>query len=164
MCDVNRLYIYAASPSAPVFQCVKHLIRYILGYPNYTVIYPSFHDSTTTHELRQDVSSVDFHYQKISNGIVAFEESVEGWTDSNKRAIPYIILCLFCVSVHFSAKRHPFNILQVLHLLLGNQMVQWLRLILQKLGFQVSNAPTPIYENSQYTINIIKGKTPNNKG
>ena len=34
-------------------------------------------------------------------------------------------------------------------------MIQWLRLILQNLAFQVSNAPTPIYEDSQPNIDII---------
>ena len=35
-------------------------------------------------------------------------------------------------------------------------MVQWLQPILKNLGFQVSDAPTPIYEDSQPTIVIIK--------
>ena len=35
-------------------------------------------------------------------------------------------------------------------------MVQWIRPILQNLGFQVSDAPTPIYEDIQPTIDIIK--------
>ena len=35
-------------------------------------------------------------------------------------------------------------------------MVQWLRRILQNIGFQVSDAPTPVYEDSQATIDIIK--------
>ena len=35
-------------------------------------------------------------------------------------------------------------------------MVQWILPILQNLGFQVSNAPTTIYEYNQPTIDIIK--------
>ena len=35
-------------------------------------------------------------------------------------------------------------------------MVQWLRLVLQNIGFQVLDAPTPIYEWSQPKIDIIK--------
>ena len=35
-------------------------------------------------------------------------------------------------------------------------MVQWLQTIFKTLGLQVSNAPTPIYEDSQPTIGIIK--------
>ena len=38
------------------------------------------------------------------------------------------------------------------------KMVQCLCPILQKLGFQVSNASNPIYEDSQPTIDIIKAK------
>ena len=37
-------------------------------------------------------------------------------------------------------------------------MIQWLRPILQNLGFQVSDAPNPIYEEIQPTIGIIKTK------
>ena len=37
-------------------------------------------------------------------------------------------------------------------------MVQWLRPILQNLGFQFSNAPTLIYKDSQPTIDTIKEK------
>ena len=35
-------------------------------------------------------------------------------------------------------------------------MVQWLRTILQNLGLQVSDIPTPIYEDIQRNIDIIK--------
>ena len=35
-------------------------------------------------------------------------------------------------------------------------MVQWIQLILKNLGFQVSDAPIPIYEDSQPNIDIIK--------
>ena len=35
-------------------------------------------------------------------------------------------------------------------------MVQWLRTVLQNLGFQVFDAPTPIYEENQPDIVIIK--------
>ena len=35
-------------------------------------------------------------------------------------------------------------------------MIQWLRPILKNLGFQVSDAPNPIYEEIQPTIGIIK--------
>ena len=35
-------------------------------------------------------------------------------------------------------------------------MVQWLQSVLQNLGFQVSDAPTPIYEDSKPKINILK--------
>ena len=35
-------------------------------------------------------------------------------------------------------------------------MVQWIRPILQNLGFQVSHAPTPIYDYIKLTIDIIK--------
>ena len=35
-------------------------------------------------------------------------------------------------------------------------MIQWIRLILQNLGFQVSGAPTPIHEYSQPAIDIIE--------
>ena len=35
-------------------------------------------------------------------------------------------------------------------------MVHWLKPILQNLGFQVSDASTPIYEDRQPTMDIIK--------
>ena len=40
--------------------------------------------------------------------------------------------------------------------LLGYQMVQWILPILQDLGFQLYNSPTPIYEEIQTNIYIIK--------
>ena len=46
---------------------------------------------------------------------------------------------------------------------LATKMVQWLWTILQNLGFQVSDAPTPIYEDSQPTIDIIKEKHPTSR-
>ena len=49
MYDVNCIYIYAASSSAPAFQGTKYLIRYLYGFPHCTIIYPYDLGGTTTH-------------------------------------------------------------------------------------------------------------------
>ena len=72
MCPINRLYSYAADPSAPELQGIKHLICYLDECPHYTIIYPSGLDFTTTNELRKEVSPEDFHSQNISNDHVDF--------------------------------------------------------------------------------------------
>ena len=37
-------------------------------------------------------------------------------------------------------------------------MVQWIWPVLQNLGFQVSDTATPIYEDSEHNVDIIKIK------
>ena len=63
-------------------------------------MYPPDLDVTTTHDLYREVSPDYLHSQKISNGLVAFSDGVEGRYPNDKRAIACVILCIFVVSVH----------------------------------------------------------------
>ena len=99
----------------------------------------------------------------ISNGLVYFSHGQEVCAPNDKISIYCIILCLFGVSIHWSAKNQPSSAAhskdsEVSTFYLSTKMVQWIRPILQNLGFQVSYAPNPKYEYSQPTFVIIKGK------
>ena len=50
---VNRLSIHDSAPSEPVFQGIKHIIRYLDGCPYRPIMYPSGLGDTTTHDLHQ---------------------------------------------------------------------------------------------------------------
>ena len=50
---VNRLYSYADTSSTPELQGIKHLICYLSGCYNHTILTPYGLDGTTTHELHQ---------------------------------------------------------------------------------------------------------------
>ena len=68
---------------------------------------------------------------------------------------------LFGVSVQLLDKTQPDSVAHstdsdVCTFYFATKMVQCLRPILQNIGFQVSDAPTPKYENIQPTIDIIK--------
>ena len=67
----------------------------------------------------------------------------------------------FGIAVHWSAKTQPAFVAhstdsQVRTFYLAKEKVQWLRPILQNLGFQVSNYQNTIYDYSQPTIDIIR--------
>ena len=64
-------------------------------------------DGTTTHELCQESSLGNFHFQNISNGLVDFAYVVEGYDTNDKLAIAWFILCIFGVAVHWSYKTQP---------------------------------------------------------
>ena len=74
----NYLSIHACSQSASSFQGIKYIIRYLSVCPYHSIMYPAVLDVTTTHGLRQEVSPGKFQSQNISNGLVAFEDEVEG--------------------------------------------------------------------------------------
>ena len=44
-------------------------------------------DGTTTHDLCQESSLGNFHFQNISNGLVDFADVVEGYDTNEKLAI-----------------------------------------------------------------------------
>ena len=72
-------------------------------------------------------------------------------------------LSFFCIAIHWLYKTQPYSLeystySEVHPFYLATKMVQWLWPILQKFELQVSNAPTPIYEDSQPTIDIITSK------
>ena len=97
MYSVNRLSIHSFYPSEPYFQGFKHLILYLYVCPHRLIIYPAVLDGATTHDLRQEVSPGDFHSQKISNGLVAFEYGVEGRDPNDKHAISRVILYILAL-------------------------------------------------------------------
>ena len=76
MYAVNRLSSHDYAPSAPIFQGINNLIRYLAGCPNYTIMYATGLDGTTIHDLHQEVYPVEFHSQKIYNGLITFADGV----------------------------------------------------------------------------------------
>ena len=62
-------------------------------------MYPSGLDGTNTHDLRQEVPTGDFHYQKIPNGLVDFADGGYGRAPNDKRAIACIVLYIFGANV-----------------------------------------------------------------
>ena len=74
MYDVKYLSRNYYSSSESSFQGIKQLIWYLYGFTHLPIMYPSGLDGTTTHDLRQEVSPGDFHYQKIPNGLVDFAD------------------------------------------------------------------------------------------
>ena len=116
-------------------------------------MYPTWLDVTTTHDLRQEVSPGNFHSQKISNGLVFFADIREGHSPNEKFAINGVTLYIFGFAVHWSFKNKPasaYNSIEsnVHTLHLATKMVQCIQPILHNLGFQVLDAPTPLYEDS----------------
>ena len=116
-------------------------------------MYPSGIGVNTTHDLHQYFSSGYFHSQKISNGIVTFAGCVKGRSPNEKRAIALIILCLFGVAVHWSSKTQTATVAHYSH---STWPQKWS--IPKNLGFQVSDDPTPIYEDIQPKIDVINSK------
>ena len=76
MDDINNIISHASDPSAPAFQEIKHLTRYLDGFPHCAIMYPDGLDSTTTHELCQEFYPLKFNFQRICNGISAFAYGV----------------------------------------------------------------------------------------
>ena len=73
-------------------------------------MYPSGLDDTAAHDLLQEVPPGDVQSQKIYNGIVSIEHGGEGHAPDNKHAIAWVMLRLFGVAVHWSAKTQPASI------------------------------------------------------
>ena len=140
MYAVNRISSHDSSPSSPDFQGIKHLVFYLAVCPHCPIIYPAGLDITTTHDLSREVSPGDFHSQNISNVLVDFSDEGEGRSPNDKCAISCVILCIFGVAVHWSAKTQPDSSYhsadsEVCTFYLATKMVQWFRPILKKLGF-----------------------------
>ena len=74
MYDVKYLSINDYSSSESAFQGINHLIWYLYGFTHLPIMYPSGLHWTNAHDLRQEVSTGDFHYQKILNGLVDFAD------------------------------------------------------------------------------------------
>ena len=83
----NRLSRNASPPSSPALKGKNHLIRYLSGWPHLTIMYPTGLYGTNAHELRQEVSPGDFHYQNISYVQVDFSDGGEGGAPNYKCAI-----------------------------------------------------------------------------
>ena len=96
----SRLYSYAAAPSIPAFQGIKHLILYRTCLHHCPIIYPSVIYGTKTHELCQEVSPGNYHSKNTPISLFAFADGGEGCTLNKKHAIASIIFCLFGVAVH----------------------------------------------------------------
>ena len=124
MYSANYLSRHASASSSPSFQGINHLIRYLDFLPHCPIMYTSGLDVTTICGLRQEVSPVNFHYQKISNGLVAFSDGGEGHSPNDKRYIAWVILCLFLLLFTGQKKNSlcsPIHSLRSLHLLLIHQ-------------------------------------------
>ena len=122
-------------------------------------MYPSGFDGTTIQDLLQDVSLGNFHSQYISNGLVYFDDGDEDRAPNDKRTIDCANLFIFGVSFYWSEEKilcSSFHRIISSHFYLSKKIVQWLQPVPQNLGFEVSGAPTPIYEERQPTIDIIK--------
>ena len=95
--------------------------------------------------------SQTIHSHNIPNGLVVFAYGGEGCAFNEKRTISCVVLCIFRISIHWLAKTQPASAShskdsEVLTLYLSTKMFEWLCPTLQNLGFQVSDAPTTIYE------------------
>ena len=113
----KRLYSYSDIPSAPAFQSINHLIRYLSRLPHRPITHPSVLDGTAIHELLQELSSCDLHYQNISNGLVDFTDGGEGRDPNGEHAIACIIFCSFGVSTNFVKRdRIQFGLVLVIWL------------------------------------------------
>ena len=104
---LKRLYIYATVSSAPAFQGINYLIRHLDGFYHRPFMYPYVIYGTTTHELHQDIYPGEFHFKNIRNTLVDFSGGGEGCTLNNKRDVAFIILCIFGIAIHWSAKNQP---------------------------------------------------------
>ena len=157
---VNGISCYDSAQSAPASQGINHLIRYIDGFPHCPIMYPAGLYDTITHDLHQEVSQVDFYSQKIFNGLVSFAYVGEGRTPNYKRSIAYVIP-LFYVAINWADKTQPayvshYTDSEVRTFYIATKMIKWPQPILQNLGFQFSDIPTPICEDIQPKIDIIK--------
>ena len=97
-----------------------------------------------------------------------FQMEEKAATPNEKCAIYFIILSLFVAPVHWLTKTQPASAAhstdsEVDTFYLATKMVQYLLPILQNLGLQVSDAPTPIYEDNQPTIDTIKTNHPTSR-
>ena len=100
--------------------------------------------------------------------MVAFTDDVEGRATNDKHAIACLIFCIFVLAIDWPDKTQPASEDQspeseVRTFYLPPQMFQWIRPILQNIGFQRSNAPNTIYEDIQPTIIIIKENFPTSR-
>ena len=96
---VNCISSHAYALSVEVFQWIKHPIRYLAGWSHPPIIFTTGLDSNTTHELRQEVSPGNLHYQSIFNGLVAFAYGREVIYLNDKLKIVCVILYIFGVVV-----------------------------------------------------------------
>ena len=149
---VNLLSIHSSDPSATSFQVINRLIRYLSVWPHHPIMYPAGLDFTATHDLCQEVSPDNFHSQKISNGLIYFSYLGEDHSPKYKRSVACAIHCIFGVAIHWSDKTQPASAAHstdsyVRTFYLSTKIVQWIWTILQNLGNQISDAPTPTYED-----------------
>ena len=148
----NCLSSNASYPSAPVFQRdqVPHLLSLCLPTPSHHLSScPWWHHHPWPLSRR---FPVDFHSQKIFNSLVCFADVGQGRALNDKIFIACVIICIFGVAVHLSAKTHPvsaahYTCSDVCTFYLATKMVQWIRPVIQNIGLRVCNAPTPIYKD-----------------
>ena len=105
MYTANHMSSYNDAPYTPVFKGINNLIHYVAGFPRLPAVYPSGLDITTTHELSQEVSPVNFYSQNIFNDLVSFTDGGEGLAYNYRCAISCVIICIF--SAHWYAKTQP---------------------------------------------------------
>ena len=166
---VNSLSGHVSDPSPSALQGIKRLIQCLYGCTQCIIMYPTGLVGTATHDLHQEVFPDEYHFQKISNGLVPFLYGVEVCALNQKPAIACFILCIFIIDVHWLAKNQPVSVAhstyyKVLTLYFATRMVQRLRPILKNLGFQVSDAPTLVYTDSQTTIDAFNSNNIKRRG
>ena len=91
MYAVNHLSIHVYDPSEPAFQGINNLIQYIYFFPHRPIMYPASLDVTTTNDLWQEVSPGKFHFQNISNGLVAFSGGGEVHVPNDQHAVAWFV-------------------------------------------------------------------------
>ena len=146
------------APEVPRYQETHLIIGCLTSLSHQVSLWPY---GNTTHKLRQESPPGEFHSQKICNGLIYFSDGGEGRSPKYKRTIACAIICLSGVAVHWSGKTKPASAAnstdsRFLTFYLATKMVQWHQPILKSLGFQFYDAPTPIYEDIQPTIDIIE--------
>ena len=72
MYAVNRLSSHNYTPSAPDFQGINQLIRYIYGRPHLPIMYTAGINGNTTHDIHKEVYPGNFQYQNKYDGLVDF--------------------------------------------------------------------------------------------
>ena len=160
MYDVNRFSSHDSDTSAPAFEGIKNLIRYLSVCTHLPITYTSGLNENTTNGLHQEVSPCDFHSKKRSTGLVVFVDEGEGHipqqqTHHNLRNPLSFWWWCSLVSHNSTSLCSPFHRLRSSHLLNIHQHFPMAPTHPKQIIFQVYDAPTPIYEYTQPTIDNI---------
>lgn len=161
MIATNRLGSYVAAPSPPAFKSIKCIACFLARYPHRPLMYPCGLSIADSHQLSPEVGPGEFHTQSIPNSLTFFANGGKGRSLTDKRAIACIMATLFGVAIHWKAVTQPVCAAhsmdsEVRTFYLGTKIAQTLRPIFYNLGIHFIDKPTPIYEDSQPIIDIIR--------